>query len=224
MAIIINGRGRVGVRPPSGGGGGYGTLTTSWIAATGETDATILGALNTLETNLDTYGLKSKMKALYPFVGGTAGKHSYNFMNTAQYQITWAGGITHSSTGVLFNGTNSYGDTNLNVNSVMTLNSTAFGIYNRTDSAAATRAHGVAQGGNYAVLFDKWTGNRTYLYLNDNGFTGVDTANTDAKGFYQGSRTASNALRLVKNTTHTTSTAVSSAKPNGNFLLGHKII
>jgi hypothetical protein len=201
-------------------GASYGTLTTAWIAATGETDLTILSALNTLETDLTTYGLTAKMKALYPMVGGTAGKHSYNFMNTAAYQITWAGGITHSSTGVLFNGTNSYGDTNLNVNSVMSLNSSAFGIYNRTDSAAATRAHGVAQGGNYAVLFDKWSGNRTYLYLNDNGFTGVDTANTDAKGFYQGSRTASNALRLVKNTTHTTSTAASGAKPNGNFFIG----
>jgi hypothetical protein len=29
-------------------GPSYGTLTTAWIAATGETDLTILGALNTL--------------------------------------------------------------------------------------------------------------------------------------------------------------------------------
>ena len=46
--------------------GGYGPLTTAWITATGETDVTILGALNTLESDLSTYGLTSKIKALYP--------------------------------------------------------------------------------------------------------------------------------------------------------------
>ena len=59
----------------------YGTLTTAWIAATGETDLTILGALNTLETDLNTYGLTGKTRALYPIVGGTSTKHSYNFMD-----------------------------------------------------------------------------------------------------------------------------------------------
>ncbi len=68
-------------------GPSYGTLTTAWIAATGETDTTILSALNTLESDLTTYGLTSKMKALYPMVGGTSTKHSYNFMNTSQYQL-----------------------------------------------------------------------------------------------------------------------------------------
>jgi len=67
-------------------GPSYGTLTTAWIAATGETDLTILGALNTLESDLTTYGLTAKMKALYPMVGGTAAKHKYNFMDAMQIQ------------------------------------------------------------------------------------------------------------------------------------------
>ena len=96
-------------------GPSYGTLTTAWIAATGETDTTILGALNTLETDLTTYGLTAKMKALYPFVGGTSTKHSYNFMNTAQYQLTFYGGWTHS-TGSKPNGTNGYATTGIYAN------------------------------------------------------------------------------------------------------------
>jgi hypothetical protein len=134
MAIIINGRGRVGVRTSSGGGGGssYGTLTTAWIAATGETDLTILGALNTLESDLTTYGLTAKMKALYPMVGGTAGKHSYNFMNTAQYQLSFSGGWTHSSNGALPNGTNGYASTGIKV-SDFTTSSIGMGVYLRTN-------------------------------------------------------------------------------------------
>ena len=100
-------------------GPSYGTLTTAWIAATGETDLTILGALNTLETDLTTYGLTTKMKALYPFVGGTSTKHSYNFINTAAHQITFNGGWTHSSNGALSNGTNGYANTNLSPNSIL---------------------------------------------------------------------------------------------------------
>jgi hypothetical protein len=136
MPTIINGRGRVGVRTsvgPGGGGGGYGTLTTSWIAATGETDTTILGALNTLESDLTSYGILSKMKALYPFVGGNATKHKYNFMNAqdtdAAFRLVFSGGWTHSSTGALPNGTNGYADTKLIPSSIQTENSNGLGMY-----------------------------------------------------------------------------------------------
>ena len=114
-------------------GPSYGTLTTAWIAATGETDLTILGALNTLESDMATYGLTAKMKALYPMVGGTAAKHKYNFMNTAQYQATFNGGWTHSSTGALPNGTNAYADTGIKV-SDFAPDSIGMGVYLRTNA------------------------------------------------------------------------------------------
>jgi len=118
-------------RPTSGPS--YGTLTTAWIAATGETDLTILGALNTLESDMATYGLTAKIKALYPMVGGTAGKHSYNFMNTAAYQLTFNGGWTHSSTGALPNGTNAYADTSFNVNTYKDNNHLSYYIRTNLD-------------------------------------------------------------------------------------------
>lgn len=111
----------------------YGALTTAWIAATGETDLTILGALNTLESDLTIYGLTSKIKALYPFVGGTAAKHKFNFMDArdldAAFRLVFNGGWTHSSTGAKPNGTNGYADTKLIPSSIQTENSNGLGMY-----------------------------------------------------------------------------------------------
>ena len=181
-------------------GPSYGTLTTAWIAATGETDLTILGALNTLETDLTTYGLTAKMKALYPFVGGTAGKHSYNFMNTAQYQITWNGGITHTSNGVQGNATNGYGDTGLNDNSVLSLNNAHISIYSRTNKEAlmcdiGIRDAGVSSG---VRIFSKYIGNFYASMHNDD--TPIVNAGT-SQGLFLSNRVGSTETRNFQNST-----------------------
>jgi hypothetical protein len=58
------------------------------------------------------------MKALYPFVGGTASQHKFNLKNPldtdAAFRLVFNGGITHSSTGVKGNGTNAYYQTFIN--------------------------------------------------------------------------------------------------------------
>jgi hypothetical protein len=207
-------------------GPAYGTLTTAWIAATGETDLTILGALNTLETDLTTYGLTAKMKALYPMVGGTAAKHKYNFMDArdldAAYRLVFNGGWTHSSTGALPNGTNGYADTRLNINSVTSLNSIALGVYSRTNTSSGDKMHGVQDItlGTYNLFSEKISSNNVSAFINENGFAGTFLANTDSRGFFQASRTASNAVRISKNTTQVTSTVASNFKANHNYFLG----
>jgi len=176
-------------------GPSYGTLTTAWIAATGETDTTILGALNTLETDLTTYGLTSKMNALYPFVGGTAGKHSYNFMNTTLYQITWYGGYTHSSTGILPNGTNAYGDTNLTPSSVMNLNSSHISFYSRTNNDGVKVDLGCTDA-TTSDMIDIRESNLTYMRINGGN---MSYANSDSFGFYLVNRTSSTNVNSWKN-------------------------
>lgn len=104
----------------------------AFITAAGITDTTQKNAINTLVVDLKGYGIWSKMKAIYPFVGGTSTSHSYNLKNTLQFQIVWSGGVTHSSTGVTFNGTNGYGNTNLNTNSVSNPANYHQSIYSRT--------------------------------------------------------------------------------------------
>lgn len=94
---------------------GYTARTTAFATATGITDTTILGALNTFDLGLISNSLDTKMKALYPFCGGTASSHKFNFMDSRDldiaYRLQFNGGLTHSSTGVLPNGTNGFAST-----------------------------------------------------------------------------------------------------------------
>jgi len=96
-------------------GPSYTARTTAFATATGITDTTILGALNTFDLGLISNGLDTKMYAIYPMVGGTASTHKYNFMDARDldvaFRLTFSGGWTHSSTGTKPNGTNAYADT-----------------------------------------------------------------------------------------------------------------
>lgn len=83
----------------------------AFLTAIGNTDPTIESAINTLVIDLKGYGIWSKMKAIYPMVGGTSTSHSYNLVDTSTYQITWTGTLTHNSDGVTSGG--GYGDTGL---------------------------------------------------------------------------------------------------------------
>jgi hypothetical protein len=124
-----------GILARTASGGGVDPDAQAFITAASITDPTQQSAINQLVLDLKGYSIWTKFSALYPMVGGTATKHSYNLKNTAQYQITWAGGITHSSTGVLPNGTNGYGQTGFSFNSTTALSS-HISTYIRTNSTA----------------------------------------------------------------------------------------
>ena len=64
------------------------SYTSDFLTATGITDATIISALTAMEASLTSAGLinyatpaSNKIKALYPFVGGTASLHKWNFLD-----------------------------------------------------------------------------------------------------------------------------------------------
>jgi hypothetical protein len=115
----------------------------AFLAATGITNATIISALNTLYADLVTYGIWTKLKAVYPFVGGTSSNHQFNLVNSANansaFRLSFFGGWTHSATGALPNGTNAYADTYFNaVAQSLSLSSANLSIYQRQDSIAGT--------------------------------------------------------------------------------------
>ncbi len=99
----------------------YTARTTAFLAATGITDTTIANALNTMDLALIAAGFlpsgtgAGKIEALYPYVGGTATTHKFNFVNPADtdaaYRIVWSGGVTHDVNGITGNGSNGYGQT-----------------------------------------------------------------------------------------------------------------
>lgn len=224
MSTIINGIGRVGIRvAPTSGGGGYTTRTTAFAAATGITDTTILNALNTFDLGLISNGLDTKMKALYPFVGGDATKHSYNFINTSNFQITWNGGVSHSSFGVLFNGINGYGDTNLNQLTNMSLNNQGLTTYNNAINTSITTFgySGIYNAGISVthVGFIDNNGNITSR-MSSAGGTAL-THNINYNGMVTGNRILSNQEKLYKNgTLVSTSSNNSTSLQNFNYYIG----
>ena len=82
----------------------------AFLTAAGITDSTIISAINTLVVSLKNFGIWTKMRAIYPFVGGTALTHKWNLKDPRDldiaFRLVFSGGWTHSSTGALANGTN----------------------------------------------------------------------------------------------------------------------
>jgi hypothetical protein len=87
----------------------------AFLSAAEITDATQKYAINNLVVGLKTYGLWSKMQAIYPFVGGTSTTHKWNLKDPRDldnaFRIVFNGGWTHSSTGAQGNGVNGYANT-----------------------------------------------------------------------------------------------------------------
>jgi hypothetical protein len=98
--------------------GGFDPDAQAFITAAGITDNTQKTAINTLVVSMKGFGIWTKMKAIYPFVGGTASTHKWNLKNPldtdAAFRLVFNGGWTHSSTGATPNGTNAYADTKFN--------------------------------------------------------------------------------------------------------------
>ena len=191
----------------------------AFITAASITDPTQQTAINTLVVDLKGYSIWTKMKAIYPFVGGTNTSNSYNLRNTAQYQISWGGSVTSNSNGVTF-GANGYGNTNLNPNTAFSTNdSMHLSAYSRTNNDLGGLDFGGLNASAVTGLYLRYS-NNAYAYIN--GGAGVLTANTNSTGFYVGTRTASNVLKLFKNNSQlgSTYTGANGARLNLNAFLG----
>ena len=118
------------------GGTGLDPDALAFLTAAGITDATITAAIDTLVLDLKGYGIWTKMKAIYPFVGGTATTHKYNLKDPvdsdAAFRIQFNGGWVHNANGIATNGFNTFADTKLNPFVSLGINDGHISIYNRT--------------------------------------------------------------------------------------------
>jgi len=195
----------------------------AFLAAAGITNQTIGIAINTLVTDLKGYGVWAKMKAIYPFVGGTATTHKFNLKDpqdlNAAFRLVFSGGWTHSANGAQPNAVNGYADTfaipssHLNSNSHLScyLNtiqiSASFpyviGSYNSETQAMAIRTWG---------SFDNLS--RTYNY------SGLNAANTalNSDGFWLTNIEGLNQTQLRNNVLRATG-AKSGSSPTATLTL-----
>jgi hypothetical protein len=218
---------RIGVRSfVSAGGVPTDADAQAFITAAGITDATQQSAINTLVTDLKGYGVWSKMKAIYPFVGGTASAHKFNLKDPrdldAAFRLVFTGGSTHSSTGWLPNGTNGYADTKFNPNSNLTsIVNSSCSVYSRTQSRG-----GVDIGLNISTIELTLSADLNlagiYALANiGNQYAGNLTANS-SQGYFLANRKSSTYIEIKRNNTllATNTNSSSSTKPNGNVWLG----
>ena len=172
----------------------------AFIAAAAITDTTQKAAIDKLVVDLKTYGIWTKMKALYPFVGGTASQHKFNLRSPldtdAAFRLVFNGGWTHSSTGALPNGTNAYADTFLIPNNVQNLNSNSIGAYSGNVSNATERVIMGAFGAGQSIIFNT----STFLGTRLNNAI-VSSAISGDSGLLMSSKTNATTTKLYKNST-----------------------
>jgi hypothetical protein len=216
-----------GILARTASGGGVDPNAQAFITAASITDPTQQSAINQLVVDLKGYSIWSKMKALYPFVGGTASQHKWNLKDprdlNAAFRLVFSGGWTHSANGARPNGTNGYANTYLTPSTALTLNSSQLSLYSRTSLIT----NGQRDFGAYTNLNPPAIalGTNTGVFISDqyNYFTQrISASITAATGFYTGTRTSATSHKLFKNGSviGTDTSTNSTALPVINLFLG----
>ena len=222
MGMIIN---------PYAFGAAYDADAQAFFTAAGITDNTQKTAVNQLVVDLKGYGIWTKLLACYPFIGGTASTHKWNLKNPldtdAAFRLVFNGGWTHSSTGVLPNGTNGYADTKLVPNTSLTFNNTHLSLYSRTN--VVTNAWNGASN-SYLPIFAmmlRSSDNPNLVYFDGYDYSAhrISATNTDSRGLFIASITSSTSQKIIKNgsvlVTNTTA-QTQSALPSYSMYLGNR--
>lgn len=191
------------VKPKKSGAVTYDADAQAFFTAASITNDTQKSAVNQLVLNLKSYNIWTKMKAIYPVVGGSASAHAVNLKSPGTYNLTFSTGWTHSSTGMLPNGSSSYADTLL-------ATSTAFAVDHNKHLSFYSRTNAVTAGSSSSIGSDNATtgfcrfsirqsGNsRASVFGGTNG-TAIAAAETDSRGFYQASRMNATSSAYYKN-------------------------
>lgn len=127
------------------------------ITAGGSLTTTEQTATEQLVKDLKSYGIWTKMKAIYPMVGASSAACSQN-LKSSSFTGTFSSGWTFASTGATPNGTSAYMDTGLK-QSDTSQNSQHLCIYSRTDINDSQVDMGMyVSGGNASYLAYRFSG------------------------------------------------------------------
>lgn len=176
----------------------------AFFTAASITDATQKSAVNTLVISLKSSNIWTKMKALYPVVGGVASAHAVNLKQPGTFNLTFATGWTHSNTGMTPNGA-TYADTFFICDNNLTYGSVSISFYSRTNTIG-----NYSDIGSYGLPINNYksytlqcrnTGDLARSGIYDGNGT-VDWATfftLDSRGFFIANRQSTTNNRLIKN-------------------------
>jgi hypothetical protein len=201
------------------------TDSAAFITAAGLTNSTHITSVRRLVSALKYEGLWTKLKAVYPFVGGSAAAHKFNLKDARDvneaYRLTFNGGWTHDSTGALPSGTNGWANTNLVMSSILTPYNAAMGVYIQNDTNYYSNGYDqltsmteIGCGGNTTWVGQyeltgrscigvktgySTTGTNARIFGGISGFQNSDgVCVTDAKGFTMVNRVDSTSIKMQK--------------------------
>lgn len=169
----------------------------SFISAAGLTDSIQKSAINTLVLDLKSANIWIKIKAIYPFVGGTALSHKWNLKDPRDldeaFRLVETGINTHNSNGVTMNGINGYFNTMINPLTQMETSDGNISIYQR-DNRLPRLAYdiGISMFGVITKYIDgqayfMWNGSFNNISMTDTmGLFCVNRNGTNTEGYKNG--------------------------------------
>jgi len=170
----------------------------AFLTAAGITDPTQQSAINTLVVSLKSYGIWSKMKAIYPFIGGTSTTHKYNLKDPrdldAAFRLSFTGGWTHSANGVKPNGTNAYANTYLFSNSITSAHLSVYSRENISNGLAIDIGAVTSAADRYWLAAGFTSNNDIVLGFGNS----LRTSSGSAQGFFTGTLNGTTST-LLKN-------------------------
>jgi hypothetical protein len=206
----------------------------AFLTAAAITNPTIRTAVNQLVIDLKAYGIWTKMKAIYPFVGGTASTHKFNLKNPldtdAAFRLTFFGGWIHSATGAKPNGTNAYAETYFLPSVELTTNYGSAHYYSRTTDSEITIGdnNGIVMGARanaandtFALTIKTNPSNFTNFFFSATGTTTNQLAryiDPTGTGFYSGSLFATNS-KIYRNGVNLTTSNFSYTRNSPNIMI-----
>jgi len=194
---------------------------TLFVQASGITDYTQRGAIVDLVKDMKSAGIWTKMKAIYPFVGGTAATHKWNLKDprdtNAAFRLTFNGGWTHSSTGADPNGTTAYANTWFQPSTNESNTNAHRCIYLRenTDELKFDMADFTLNTLNNGSFILARSSNTFFGRIAAD--TNVTTANTDSKGFFIATRSDDSNTSIAKNDAAFVTSAQANKSLNTNY-------
>jgi hypothetical protein len=193
----------------------YTARTISYATATGITDVTILGALNTWDLYAISKGLDSVYKQVFFLASGTSSNSVVNFYNPSTLLGTIFGGITFSSSGAMANGANGYINSNFNPSTQLaSQNSGHFSFYSNLTPSNLFSTHGGYDGINRFHYYE--TGATIYNALNSNSLLSISPQFTKLGSFLTNRNNSSN-FTVSKGSDVRTITNTSTSLVNSNL-------
>ena len=195
----------------------------AFVVAAGLTSSVQANAVNALVTSMKSAGIWTKMKAVYPFVGGSAASHKWNLKDPrdldAAFRLTFTIGMAHSANGIQGNAINTFANTYFIPSVQLTLTSGHYSIYSRTDILQSSIDLGVlSSNGSVHQILTRYVGDQVYSYASTN--IGSTKTNGNSLGHYITNRNSSTNTTGYKNGMQTVNGVQTAGLPTDAVFIG----